>query len=83
MPVILNAWFGGTESGLAIADVLLGDVNPRGKIIASFPRNVGEVPIYYNHKNTGRPQNEIHGFTKYSSNYLDESKSLYFHLVTG
>ncbi|RYY36062.1 MAG: beta-glucosidase BglX [Sphingobacteriaceae bacterium] len=78
VPAILNAWFGGTESGLAIADVLFGDVNPGGKITASFPRNVGQVPIYYNHKNTGRPQNELHGFTKYRSNYLDESNEPLF-----
>ncbi|EDM36279.1 beta-glucosidase [Pedobacter sp. BAL39] len=78
VPSILNAWFGGTESGLAIADVLFGDVNPGGKITASFPRNVGQIPVYYNHKNTGRPQNDKHGFTKYRSNYLDASNEPLF-----
>ena len=56
IPAILNTWFLGVQAGPAIADVLFGDANPSGKITASFPRNVGQLPIHYNHKNTGRPQ---------------------------
>ncbi|WP_297332621.1 beta-glucosidase BglX [Flavobacterium sp.] len=58
VPAILEAWHLGTQSGNAIAQVLYGDHNPAGKLPMSFPRNVGQVPIYYNHKNTGRPSNE-------------------------
>ncbi|MEO8795854.1 MAG: beta-glucosidase BglX, partial [Daejeonella sp.] len=54
VPAILNTWFAGTEAGDAIADVVFGDVNPSGKLSATFPQNLGQVPIYYNHKNTGR-----------------------------
>ncbi len=73
VPAILNVWFGGTEAGNAIADVLFGDVNPSGKLSVTFPQNVGQVPIYYNHKNTGRPLEEGHWFEKFRSNYLDVS----------
>src|SRR5690606_10368345 len=69
-PAILNVWFPGSEAGLAIADVLFGDVNPSGKLTATFPRNVGQIPVYYNHKNTGRPL-EGEWFQKFRSNYLD------------
>jgi beta-glucosidase len=67
-PAILETWFAGTQAGNAIADVLFGDVNPGGKLPVTFPRNVGQVPIYYNHMNTGRPPDANN---KYSSKYLD------------
>ncbi|MBL3657695.1 beta-glucosidase BglX [Fulvivirga sp. 2943] len=73
VPSILNVWFAGTEAGNAIADVLFGDVNPSGKLTATFPQNVGQVPLYYNHKNTGRPLAEGAWFQKFRSNYLDVS----------
>lgn len=70
VPSILNVWFAGTEAAPAICDVLFGDVNPSGKLPVTFPRNVGQIPLYYNHKNTGRP---LLGdkFEKFRSNYLD------------
>jgi beta-glucosidase len=73
VPAILNVWFGGSEAGDAIADVLFGDVNPSGKLSTTFPQNIGQVPIYYNHKNTGRPLEEGKWFQKFRSNYLDVS----------
>lgn len=72
VPAILDTWFGGTEAGNAVADVLFGDYNPSGKITASFPRNVGQIPIYYNHLNTGRPFNPGDS-PKFKSDYLDVS----------
>lgn len=71
IPAILNVWFGGTQAGNAIADVVFGKVNPSGKITATFPQNVGQIPIYYNHKNTGRPLADGQWFQKFRSNYLD------------
>jgi beta-glucosidase len=72
VPAILNVWFGGTEAGHAVADVLFGDVNPSGKLSTTWPQNVGQVPLYYNHMNTGRPL-EGRWFQKFRSNYLDVS----------
>jgi beta-glucosidase len=65
---ILETWFAGIQAGNAIADVLFGDYNPNGKLPVTFPRFVGQVPIYYNHKNTGRPHNPGDHFTSY---YMD------------
>ncbi|QEC41582.1 beta-glucosidase BglX [Pseudobacter ginsenosidimutans] len=65
---ILETWFGGTQAGAAIADVLFGAANPSGKLTMSWPRNVGQIPIYYNAKNTGRPLDENQ---KYTTKYLD------------
>ncbi len=73
VPAILNVWFGGSESGYAISDVLFGDVNPSGKLTTTWPQNVGQVPLYYNHKSTGRPLPEGQWFQKFRSNYLDVS----------
>lgn len=68
VPSILETWYLGTEMGSAVGDVLFGDHNPSGKLPVSFPRNVGQVPLYYNHKNTGRPP--VAG-QDYTSRYLD------------
>ncbi len=73
VPAILNVWFGGSEAGDAIADVVFGKVSPSGKLTTTFPQNVGQVPIYYAHKNTGRPLKEGKWFEKFRSNYLDVS----------
>ncbi len=78
VPAILNAWFSGSEAGYAISDVLFGDVNPSGKLTMTFPKSVGQIPLNYNHKNTGRPVGEGKWFTKYKSNYLDvDNEPLY------
>ncbi|EBE7899755.1 beta-glucosidase BglX [Salmonella enterica] len=69
---ILETWFAGTEGGNAIADVLFGDYNPSGKLPISFPRSVGQIPVYYSHLNTGRPYNPEKP-NKYTSRYFDEA----------
>lgn len=71
VPAILNVWFGGSEAADAISDVVFGDVNPSGKLTHTMPRNVGQIPIYYNHLNTGRPTTDDRWFAKYQSNYID------------
>ena len=72
VPAILNVWFGGSEAGDAICDVVFGDKNPCGKLATSFPQHVGQIPLYYNHFNTGRPVAEgADRFFSYQSNYLD------------
>ena len=73
VPAILNVWFGGSEAADAIADVVFGDVCPSGKLTTTFPQNVGQLPMAYNHKNTGRPLKEGKWFEKFRSNYLDVS----------
>ncbi|MCU5772904.1 beta-glucosidase BglX [Erwiniaceae bacterium BAC15a-03b] len=74
---LLETWFSGTEGGNAIADVLFGDYNPSGKLPMSFPRSVGQIPIYYNHLNTGRPYNAQKP-NKYTSHYYDAANGPLF-----
>ena len=77
-PAILNVWFGGSEAAYAIGDALFGYVNPGGKLTMSFPKNVGQIPLYYAHKNTGRPLAQGKWFEKFRSNYLDvDNEPLY------
>lgn len=72
VPAILNVWFGGSEAGDAICDVVFGDKNPCGKLTTSFPQHVGQIPLHYNHFNTGRPVADgADRFFSFQSNYLD------------
>lgn len=71
IPAILNVWFAGSEAGDAIADVLTGKVNPSAKLPVSFPYHIGQLPISYNQKNTGRPMPDGADYIKYRSNYQD------------
>ncbi|GGE34686.1 beta-glucosidase [Pullulanibacillus camelliae] len=68
---ILEAWYPGSEAGSAVADLLMGQENPSGKLTMSFPQTVGQVPVYYNHFNTGRPLNAPDAQERYVSHYLD------------
>lgn len=68
---LLNVWFPGSEAGYAISDVLFGKVNPSAKLPVTFPRNVGQIPLYYNHKNTGRPLTDENVWEKFRTAYLD------------
>jgi beta-glucosidase len=70
-PAILESWFGGTQAGNGISDILFGEVNPAGKLTMTFPRNVGQIPLFYNAKNTGRPYNPKTPDEKYVSRYID------------
>ncbi len=67
-PAVVESWFLGSQHGSAVADVLFGDYNPGGKLPVTFPRATGQIPIYYNHRNTGRPADPAEKFT---SKYLD------------
>ena len=75
VPAILETWFLGVQTGNAVADVLFGDVNPSGKLPVTFPRSLGQIPLYYNHKNTGRPFSEKE---KYTSKYFDSPNTPLF-----
>jgi len=72
IPAVLETWFLGDQAGNAIADVLFGDYNPSGKLTTTFPRSVGQIPLYYNHMNTGRPPEKDN---KYTSKYIDSPVS--------
>lgn len=72
---ILETWFSGTMGGAAIADVIFGEYNPSGKLTMTFPRNVGQIPIYYNHKNTGRPYKKDGAEQRFRSRYIDVPNS--------
>jgi beta-glucosidase len=74
VPSILQAWYPGVQSGNAIADLLFGDASPSARMPISWPRTVGQIPVYYNHKNTGRPMSA----DRWHTGYLDESKEPLF-----
>ncbi|MGH9529801.1 MAG: glycoside hydrolase family 3 C-terminal domain-containing protein, partial [Terriglobales bacterium] len=74
VPAIMQAWFPGVQAGNAIADLLFGDAAPSARLTISWPRSVGQIPIYYDHKNTGRPTSE----TRWHTGYLDESNQPLF-----
>jgi beta-glucosidase len=76
LPAVLEIWYPGTMAGNAVADVLFGDAGPGGKLPLSWPRATGQIPIYYNHRNTGRPAEDPQN--KYTSKYLDLSNSPQF-----
>ena len=80
---LLQVWHLGHEAGNAIADVLFGNYNPSGKLTMSFPRNVGQIPVYYNYKRTGRPQDLTKETQKFRSNYLDVSNEPLFEFGYG
>lgn len=74
VPAIMNVWFGGSEMGDALCDVIFGDKSPSGKLTTSMPKTTGQEPLYYNHQNTGRPvADDNEKFAKFASNYLDVS----------
>lgn len=75
VPAIMNVWFGGSEAADAIAQVIFGDVAPSGKLTMSMPRNMGQIPVYYNHLNTGRPKAQDEKFEKFRSGYMDVQNS--------
>ncbi|HEX4424762.1 MAG TPA: beta-glucosidase BglX [Terriglobales bacterium] len=74
VPAIVQAWYPGVQSGNAIADILFGDVSPSARLAISWPRSVGQIPVYYDHKNTGRPTSP----DRWHTGYLDESKEPLF-----
>ena len=79
LPAILQVWFGGSETGDAVADVLFGDYSPSGKLPAAFPRSVGQMPMTYRHYNTGRPLPDGQDtFSKFLSSYIDSPTSPLF-----
>lgn len=73
IPTILNVWFGGSEAAGAIADVVFGEKNPCGKLTTTFPRSVGQIPLYYNHLMPSHPDPQDGVFNRYCSNYIDIS----------
>lgn len=83
IPAIVTAWHLGAEAGNAVADVLSGDVNPSGRLTVSFPRSVGQIPIHYNHKNSGRPRGDYAPFQRYTSCYCDVVNAPLYHFGHG